>query len=172
MSSIARLGNFSNLILTISSSKLFQEQVKNWRRVFYLCLVQTDLAGPKPPIYRSILVSLRLSSAAANRFGFIADSPGPYSSAKHFMSLLSEARDFLRGLISFTGVNARRENLITALSAPWHSSGYASSSPAGRPTSLTMNPSISTPSQKEPLPLHRLDGSSQTLEGTDAKRWA
>ena len=67
---------------------------------------------------------------------------------------------------------ARKENLITALSAPWHSSGYASSSPAGRPTSLTMNPSISTPSQKEPLPLHRLDGSSQTLEGTDAKRWA
>ena len=82
------------------------------------------------------------------------------------MSLLSKARDFLPGLISFTGVNARRENLITALSAPWHSSGYALSSPAGRPTSLTMNPSISTPSQNEILPLPRLDGAPQTLEGT------
>ena len=52
----------------------------------------------------------------------------------------------------------------------WHSSGYALSSPAGRPTILTMNPSISTPSQKEILPLPRLDGAPQTLEGTDAKR--
>ena len=33
-----------------------------------------------------------------------------------------------------------------------------------------MNPSISTPSQKEPLPLHRLDGTPQTLEGTRAER--
>jgi hypothetical protein len=86
------------------------------------------------------------------------------SSAKLFMSLLSKARDFLPGLISFTGVNARRENLITALSAPWHSSGYALYSPAGRPTSLTMNPSISTPSQNEIPPLPRLDGAPQTLE--------
>jgi len=162
-SSIARLGNFSNLIPTISSSKLFQEPVKNWRRVFYLCLVPTDLAGPTPPIYRSILVSLRLPSAATNRFGFIAGFPDPYLSAKLFMSLPSKARDFFPGLISLTGVNARKENLITAVSAPWHSS---------RPKSLTMNPSISTPSQKEPLPLHRLDGSPQTLEGTDAQRWA
>ena len=92
-------------------------------------------------------------------------SRGPSSSAKLFMSLLSKARDFLPGLISFTGVNARRENLTTALSAPWHSSGYALSSPAGRPTSLTMNPSMSTPSQKGLHPLHRLDGPPQTLEG-------
>ena len=34
-------------------------------------------------------------SAAANLFGFIADFPGPYSSAKLFTSLLSKARDFL-----------------------------------------------------------------------------
>src|SRR5580700_11166641 len=122
------------------------------------------MIGPTPPIYRSILVSLRLPSAAANRFGFIADFAAPYSSAKLFMSLLSKARDFLRGLISFTGVKARKENLITALSAPWHSSGYALYSPAGRPTSLTMNPSISTPSQNEIPPLPRLDGAPQTLE--------
>ena len=31
---------------------------KNGRRVFYLFSVPTDLAGPTPPIYRSILVSL------------------------------------------------------------------------------------------------------------------
>src|SRR6202140_1007607 len=123
------------------------------------------MIGPTPPIYRSILVSLRLPSAAANRFGFIADFPNPNLSAKLFMSLPSKARDFLPGLISFTGVKAKKENLITALSAPWHSSGYASSSPAGRPTSLTMNPSISTPSQKEPLPLHRLTGPLHTLLG-------
>jgi hypothetical protein len=60
--------------------------------------------------------------------------------------------DFLRGLISFTGVNVRRENLITALSARWHSSGYALSSPAGRPTSLTTNPSISTPRKTKFFP--------------------
>src|ERR1700722_2778434 len=84
---------------------------------------------------------------------------------------LSKARDFLPGLISFTSVNVRRENLITARSGPWLSSGYASFSPAGRPTSPTMNPSISTPSQNEILPLLRLDGTPQTLEGTDAQRW-
>ena len=114
---------------------------------------------------QNILVSLPSLSAAANLFGFIADFPGPYSSAKPFTSLLSKARDFLRGPISFTGVNARKENLITALSAPWPSSGYALSSPVGRPTSLTMNPSMSTPSQKGLHPLHRLDGPPQTLEG-------
>src|ERR1700730_1677145 len=82
------------------------------------------------------------------------------------MSLLSKARDFLLGLISFTSVNVRRENLITARSVPWLSSGYASFSPAGRPTSPTMNPSTSTPSQNEILPLLRLDGTPQTLEGS------
>src|SRR5580700_1381659 len=111
------------------------------------------MIGPTPPIYRSILVSLQLPSAAANRFGFIADFPDPYSSAKLFMSLLSKARDFLPGLISFTSVNVRRENLITARSVPWLSSGYASFSPARRPTSPTMNPSISTPSQTKFFPL-------------------
>jgi hypothetical protein len=42
-------------------------------------------------------------------------------------------------------------------------------SPAGRPTSLTMNPSISAPSPNEILPLPRLDGAPQTLEGTRAQ---
>src|SRR5271166_2957020 len=117
---------------------------------------------------KNILVSLPSLSAVANPFGFTADFPGQYSSAKPFTSLLSKARDFLRGPISFTGVNARKENLITALSAPWPSSGYALSSPAGRPTNLTTNPSMSTPWQNEILPFPRLDGPPQTLEGTDA----
>jgi hypothetical protein len=50
------------------------------------------------------------------------------------MSLPSKARDFLRGLISSISVNAQEGNLITAPSAPWHSNGYASSTPAGRAT--------------------------------------
>ena len=134
--------------------------------------ISSGRGNPSPAIYgcpsrqaKNILVSLPSLSAVANLFGFTADFPGPYSSAKPFTSLLSKARDFLRGPISFTGVNARKENLITALSAPWHSSGYALSSPVGRPTSLTMNPSMSTPSQKGLHPLHRLDGPPQTLEG-------
>jgi hypothetical protein len=63
-------------------------------------------------------------------------------------SLLSKPGNILRGPISFIGVNARKENLITALSALWHSSGFVSFSPVGKPTSLTTNPSILRPSQK------------------------
>src|SRR5215831_11280991 len=81
------------------------------------------------------------------------------------MSLPSKARNVLPGRISFIGVNATRENLITAPSARWRSSGFVSFSPAGKPTSLTMNPSMLTPSQKGILPLLPLDGSPQRLEG-------
>jgi hypothetical protein len=86
------------------------------------------------------------------------------------MSLPSKPRNVLRGRISFIGVNARKENLITALSALWHSSGFVSFSPVGKPTSLTMNPSILTPSQKGIPPLLPLDGPPQRLEGT-RRRW-
>jgi hypothetical protein len=96
-------------------------------------------------ISKNILVSLPSLSVAVNLFGFIVGFPDPYSSAKAFMSLPNKALDFLRGLMSFTNVNARKENLTTAPSAPWLSSGFASFSPAGKPTSLTMNPPISTP---------------------------
>src|ERR1700737_630887 len=81
------------------------------------------------------------------------------------MSLPSKARNGLRGRISFIGVNARKENLITAQSALRHSSGFGSFSPVGKPTSLTMNPSMLTPLQKGILPLLPLDGSPQRLEG-------
>src|ERR1700686_4918560 len=82
------------------------------------------------------------------------------------MSLPSKAFNVLRGRINIIGVNAREGNLITVPFAPWPSSGYASFSPAGRPTSLTMNLSIFRPLQKRILPFPRLDGSPQTLEGT------
>src|SRR6266704_3818411 len=81
------------------------------------------------------------------------------------MSLPSKARDFLRGLISSIAVNAREGNLITAPSAPWHSNGYASSTPAGRPTSLMMNLFMFKPLKNGIFPFPPIDGSPQTLEG-------
>ena len=48
----------------------------------------------------------------------------PIPSAKPSKNLLSKPGNVLRGRISFIGVNARKENLITALSALWHSSGF------------------------------------------------
>ena len=89
----------------------------------------------------------------------------PKFMAKPSMSLPSKAFNVLRGRISIIGVNARKVGPITVRSAPWPSSGYASFSPAGRPTSLTMNLSIFRPLQKRILPFPRLDGSPQTLEG-------
>ena len=47
-----------------------------------------------------------------------------------------------------------------------------SSAPAGRPTSPTMNHSIFRPLRERILLFLRLDGTPQTLEGTEAKRWA
>src|SRR6266567_5170044 len=81
------------------------------------------------------------------------------------MSLPSKARDFLRGLISSIAVNAREGNLITAPSAPWHSNGYASSTPAGRPTSLMMNLFMFKPLKNGIFPFPPIDGSPQSLEG-------
>jgi hypothetical protein len=71
--------------------------------------------------------------------------PGLYSSVKPSTSLPNKACNVHRGRISIIGGNAREVNLITVPSAPSHSSGYASFAPAGRPTSLTMNPSTFTP---------------------------
>ena len=85
---------------------------------------------------------------------------------KPSMNLPSKAFNVLRGQINIIGVNARKVSLITVRSAPSPSNGYASFSPAGRPTSLTMNLSIFRPLQKRILPFPQLDGSPQTLEGT------
>src|SRR6266852_102712 len=88
------------------------------------------------------------------------------------MSLPSKACNILHGRNSFISINATAVNPITVPSAPWHSSGYGSSAPAGRPTSPTMNRSIFRPLRERILLFLRLDGTPQTLEGTDAQRWA
>src|SRR5260370_33149699 len=82
------------------------------------------------------------------------------------MSLPSKACNILHGRISFISINATAVNPITVPSAPWHSSGYGSSTPAGRPTSPTMNRSIFRPLRERILLFLRLDGTPQTLEGT------
>jgi hypothetical protein len=78
----------------------------------------------------------------------------------------SKAHNVPPGQISFIGVNARKENLITAPSAPWHSNGYASFTPAGKPTSLMMNPFMFKPLKNAIFPFPPLDGPPQRLEGT------
>src|SRR4029077_20736220 len=96
----------------------------------------------------------------------IDGSPGPFSSAKHSMSLPSKARIVVPGRISFIAVSVREENLITAPSAPWHSNGYASFTPAGKSTSLMMNPFMFKPSKNGIFPFPPLDGPPQRLEGS------
>jgi hypothetical protein len=55
------------------------------------------------------------------------------------------------------------QDLCTTQVALSHSSGFVSFSPAGKPTSLTMNSSMLTPLQKGILPLLPLDGPPQTF---------
>src|SRR4029077_15211112 len=82
------------------------------------------------------------------------------------MSLPSKAHIVVPGQISFIAVSVREENLITAPSVPWHSNGYASFTPAGKPTSLMMNPFMFKPLKNAIFPFPPLDGPPQRLEGT------
>src|SRR5580698_2988829 len=86
------------------------------------------------------------------------------------MSLPNKACNVQRGRISIIGGNARKVNPITVPSAPSHSSGYASFSPAGKPTSLTKNLSTFTPLKNAILPFPQLDGPPQTLGGQPVGR--